>query len=147
MKFLLAAIHAKYIHTGLALYSLRGYAGRELREYIEVAEYTINQQMEEVLADLYDRKPDAIGFSCYIWNFSVVKRLVREFSKLRPDVPVWLGGPEVSYEYKKIFEELPEVTGIMSGEKRLFGNCWNCMWERRAVEGTFGSCRSELPAR
>ena len=63
MKFLLAAIHAKYIHTGLALYSLRGYAGRELREYIEVAEYTINQQMEEVLADLYDRKPDAIGFS------------------------------------------------------------------------------------
>ncbi len=116
MKFLLAAIHAKYIHTGLALYSLRGYAGRELREYIEVAEYTINQQMEEVLADLYDRKPDAIGFSCYIWNFSVVKRLVREFSKLRPDVPVWLGGPEVSYEYKKIFEELPEVTGIMSGE-------------------------------
>lgn len=81
MKFLLAAIHAKYIHTGLALYSLRGYAGRELREYIEVAEYTINQQMEEVLADLYDRKPDAIGFSCYIWNFSVVKRLVREFSK------------------------------------------------------------------
>ena len=116
MKFLLAAIHAKYIHSGLALYSLRSYAGRELREYIEVAEYTINQQVEEILADLYDRNPDAIGFSCYIWNFSVVKRLVREFSKLRPDVPVWLGGPEVSYEYEKTFEELPEVTGIMSGE-------------------------------
>ena len=116
MKFLLVAIHAKYIHTGLALYSLRSYAGRELRKYIEVAEYTINQQADEILADLYDRKPDAIGFSCYIWNFSVVKRLVREFSKLRPDVPVWLGGPEISYEYKKTFEELPEVTGIMSGE-------------------------------
>lgn len=116
MKFLLVAIHAKYIHTGLALYSLRSYAGRELRKYIEVAEYTINQQADEILADLYDRKPDAIGFSCYIWNFSVVKRLVREFSKLRPDVPVWLGGPEISYKYKKTFEELPEVTGIMSGE-------------------------------
>ena len=116
MKFLLVAIHAKYIHTGLALYSLRSYAGRELRKYIEVAEYTINQQTDEILADLYDRKPDAIGFSCYIWNFSVVKRLVREFSKLRPDVPVWLGGPEISYQYKKTFEELPEVTGIMSGE-------------------------------
>lgn len=116
MKFLLVAIHAKFIHTGIALYSLRSYAGRQLREHIETAEYTINQQTEEILADLYNRKPDVVGFSCYIWNFSVVKRLVREFSKLRPDVPIWLGGPEVSYEYKKIFEDFPEVTGIMVGE-------------------------------
>ena len=116
MKFLLAAIHAKYIHSGLALYSMKSYAGKELREHIEVAEYTINQQAEEILADLYNRKPDVIGFSCYIWNFSIVKRLLREFSKLRPEVPIWLGGPEASYEYKKIFEEFPEVTGIMIGE-------------------------------
>lgn len=116
MKFLLAAIHAKYIHTGLAVYSLRSYAGRELREHIEVAEYTINQQMEDILADLYRRKPDVIGFSCYIWNISLVKKLIREFHKLCPEVPVWLGGPEVSYGYPEIFENFPEVTGIMTGE-------------------------------
>lgn len=116
MKFLLAAIHAKYIHTGLAVYSLRSYAGRELREHIEVAEYTINQQMEDILADLYRRKPDVIGFSCYIWNISLVKKLIREFHKLCPEVPVWLGGPEVSYGYSEIFENFPEVTGIMTGE-------------------------------
>ena len=116
MKFLLAAIHAKYIHTGLAVYSLRSYVGEEMRESVEVAEYTINQQTEDILADLYRRKPDVIGFSCYIWNFSTVKKLMREFHKLRPEVPVWLGGPEVSYEYQEIFENFPEVTGIMLGE-------------------------------
>lgn len=116
MKFLLAAINAKYIHTGLAVYSLRSYAGSGLQEHVEIAEYTINQQMEDILADLYRREPDAIGFSCYIWNISMVKRLIREFHKLRPEVPVWLGGPEVSYEYQGILEEYPEVTGIMAGE-------------------------------
>lgn len=116
MKFLLVAIHAKYIHTGLAVYSLRSYAGKGLREHIEVAEYTINQQADRILADIYRRKPDVIGFSCYIWNFSMVKRLVRELAKLLPGVPIWLGGPEVSYEYEKLLEEYPEVTGIMLGE-------------------------------
>lgn len=116
MKFLLAAIHAKYIHTGLAIYSLRSYVGKGMQQYIETAEYTVNQCMEDILADLYRKKPDVIGFSCYIWNFSMVKKLVREFHKLRPEVPVWLGGPEVSYEYEKLFEDFPEVTGIMSGE-------------------------------
>lgn len=116
MKFLLAAIHAKYIHTGLAIYSLRSYAGKEMREHIEAAEYTINQRTDQILADIYRRRPDVIGFSCYIWNISIVKRLVRELAKLLPEVPIWLGGPEVSYEYEKIFGDYPEVTGIMIGE-------------------------------
>lgn len=116
MKFVLTAIDAKYIHTGLAVYSLRSYAGKEMREHVELAEYTINQRMEQILADLYKRKPDVIGFSCYIWNILLVRRLIREFSKLLPEVPIWLGGPEVSYEYQKIFEDFSEVTGIMQGE-------------------------------
>lgn len=130
MKFLLTAIHAKYIHTGLAVYSLRSFAGSKLREHIEIAEYTVNQQMEDILADLYRRGPDVIGFSCYIWNISMVKRLIREFHKLRPEAPVWLGGPEVSHavgrgeggglsgyrEWEDLFKTCPEVTGIMAGE-------------------------------
>lgn len=130
MKFLLTAVHAKYIHTGLAVYSLRSYAGEELRKHIEVAEYTINQQTEDILADIYRRRPDAVGFSCYIWNFPMVKKLVREIYKLLPDIPIWLGGPEVSYavrqgtggglsdyiEWGDILKSHPEVTGIMAGE-------------------------------
>ena len=66
MKFLLAAINAKYIHSNPAVYSLRAYAGEGLRQYVELAEYTINQPMEEILADIYRRRPEVIGFSCYI---------------------------------------------------------------------------------
>lgn len=62
MKFLLTAINAKYIHSNPAIYSLRAYAGEELRQSIELAEYTINQPVQEILADIYRREPDAIGF-------------------------------------------------------------------------------------
>lgn len=144
MKFLLVAIHAKYIHTGLAVYSLRSYAGREMREHIEAAEYTINQRTDQILADIYRRRPDVIGFSCYIWNISVVKRLVRELAKLLPGVPIWLGGPEVSYEYEKLLEKFPEVTGIMAGEGeetfrellQVYLEAWQEAGKREAIKGT-----------
>ncbi len=116
MKFLLVAINAKYIHSNPAIYSLRSYAGEEMRRHIELAEYTINNRMEQILADIYKRKPDVIGFSCYIWNWTLIRRLVREVAKILPEVPIWLGGPEVSYEYEQILTDYPEVTGIMIGE-------------------------------
>ena len=70
MKFLLVAINAKYIHSNLAVYSLKAFAekyGNNNNE-IEIAEYTINQYSDDILRDIYKRKPDAVGFSCYIWN-------------------------------------------------------------------------------
>ena len=93
---LLTAINAKYIHSNLAVYSLAAYAGMQGIE-THLAEYTINQLLEAVLSDIYDRRPDVLCFSCYIWNIEYVKELVTEFHKIRPLVPVWLGGPEVSF--------------------------------------------------
>ena len=116
MKFLLVALNSKYIHSNPALYSLRACAGDELREHVDLAEYTINHAFTDVLADIYKRKPDVIGFSCYIWNIGMVKELVTELHKLMPTVPIWLGGPEVSYDAPKLLTEYPEVTGIMVGE-------------------------------
>ncbi len=116
MKFLLVALNSKYIHSNPALYSLRAYVEDGLRERVELAEYTINHGFTEVLADIYKRKPDVIGFSCYIWNIGMVWELVTELHKLMPDVPVWLGGPEVSFDGEKLLTEHPEVTGIMVGE-------------------------------
>jgi len=115
MKFLLVALNTKYIHSNPALYSLRAYVGEELREHVELAEYTINHAFTDVLADVYKRQPAVIGISCYIWNIGMVWELVTELHKLMPKVPIWLGGPEVSYG-KDIFTEHPEVTGIMVGE-------------------------------
>lgn len=119
MRFLLTAVNAKYIHSNPAVYSLQAYACQEdptLKEQIFVAEYTINQQMEDVLADLYEHRPDVIGFSCYIWNIPYIEKLVRELKKLLPQVQIWLGGPEVSFDAEKVMEEYPQLTGIMLGE-------------------------------
>lgn len=116
MQFLLAAINAKYIHTNPALYSLRAYAGEELRPFVSLAEYTINNPMEEILGDLYKRHPDALGLSCYIWNFDLVRELLMELPKVLPDTDIWLGGPEVSFEAEGVLEQFPGIKGIMTGE-------------------------------
>ena len=131
VKFLLAAINSKYIHMNPAVYSLRTYAlgsGTLNTENAEIAivEYTINQSMDEILGDLYERKPDVIGFSCYIWNWQMTKELMVEVKKLLPQTDIFLGGPEVSYEAEKIMEQYgrvnegtgngPVIRGIILGE-------------------------------
>ncbi len=115
MKIILTAINAKYIHSNLAVYSLRAYAEMYKHE-VEIAEYTINQQLDDIMTDLYKKKPDVLCFSCYIWNLNYVEELVREIKKIFPELPIWLGGPEVSYDAKDVLERLPEVTGVMFGE-------------------------------
>ncbi len=119
MKFLLTAVNAKYIHTNPALYSLRAYAakyGQGLGEQVRLAEYTINQRPNEILSGIYKQNPDVIAFSCYIWNITEVLSLVRELHKILPHVPIWLGGPEVSYRAEEVLDSYPELTGIMVGE-------------------------------
>lgn len=115
MNIVLTAINAKYIHSNLAVYSLRAYASAYKNE-ISIAEYTINQQMDDILMDLYKKKPDVLCFSCYIWNISYVEDLIREIKKLFPNLPIWVGGPEVSYDAKDVLKRLPEITGVMMGE-------------------------------
>lgn len=115
MKTILAAVNAKYIHSNLAVYSLRSYAKYYLSE-TKIAEYTINQQIDEILMDLYREQPELLCFSCYIWNLDYVEELVREIKKILPETIIWLGGPEVSYDAKEVLLRLPEVAGVMKGE-------------------------------
>lgn len=115
MKFLLVAVNAKYIHSNPAVYSLKRFAG-EYTDAVEIAEYTINNRMEDILEDIYRRKPDAIGFSCYIWNIGMVEKLMGELHKLLPRLPVFLGGPEVTYDADKLLRKYPYLTGIFIGE-------------------------------
>lgn len=116
MKFLLAAFNAKYIHSNPAIYSLKAYAGEKYAPYIELGEYTINHSLSQILADIYTRKPDVIGFSCYIWNITLIEELLGEIHKLLPDTELWLGGPEVSFECRKLLAKYPFVKGIIVGE-------------------------------
>lgn len=116
---LLAAVNAKYIHSNLAVYSLQRYAGQRIpggMDRIGIAEYTINQQAETILADLFRRAPEVLCFSCYIWNMDVVARLLPEVKKVLPETQIWLGGPEVSYGAAAVLVKYPCVSGVMRGE-------------------------------
>lgn len=120
MKILLTAINAKYIHSNPAVYSLRAYALEAakgcLLPTIELAEYTINNRREEILADIYKKKPDVIAISCYIWNWSMISSLLMELPKVLPEAEIWLGGPEVSYNPDELLQRYPMVKGVMVGE-------------------------------
>ncbi len=115
MKVLLAAINAKYIHSNLAVYSLKGYAP-SYGESICIGEYTINQSVDDILIELYKEAPDVLCFSCYVWNVIYIKQLIVEVKKVLPDVEIWLGGPEVSYHGVRFLENCPQAKGIMLGE-------------------------------
>ena len=115
MDILLAAVNAKYIHTNLAVYSLKAYC-QEFSQRISLREYTINQEKDQILKDIYHRAPRVLCFSCYIWNISYVKELIRDIHKILPDTVIWTGGPEVSYDAENFLREMPEVFGVMLGE-------------------------------
>ena len=115
MKILLAACNAKYIHSNLAVYDLQAYAS-EYTDHIILKEYTINQQKDDIMRDIYLEHPDVVCVSCYIWNICFVKELMADLAKILPDVDFWAGGPEVSYDAEKFLSENPEFTGVMVGE-------------------------------
>lgn len=115
MKVLLVAINAKYIHTNPAVYLLRANAGR-FRNDIKIREFTINQSLDDILQGIVEEKPDFIGFSCYIWNIDMVKKLIRECKKLLPDALLWLGGPQAEAGAEQLLQEYPQIDGVMYGE-------------------------------
>lgn len=115
MKILLAACNAKYIHSNLAVYDLKAYSS-DYDEHVILREYTINQPKDEILKDIYSSGADVVCFSCYIWNISFVRELIRDLVKILPKTAFWAGGPEVSYDAEKFLTEMPKMTGVMVGE-------------------------------
>lgn len=122
MKLLLVAVNAKYIHSNLAVYSLKAYTEKYLPNQqnksvqLGLAEYTINHSEEDILARIYKADADIVAFSCYIWNIEMILRITGELKKVQPNVKIWLGGPEVSYDSEQCLVRHPELDGIMLGE-------------------------------
>ena len=118
MRFLLCGINAKYIHSNLAIFSLKAYTDRKKIPGADIIlkEYTINNYVEDILQDLYEEKADVVIFSCYIWNISFVRELAVELKKVSPNVKIWAGGPEVSYAANKFLMENSAFDLIMQGE-------------------------------
>ena len=119
MRIVLCAINSKFIHSNLAVHLLKAYALRfdaEKEKNIEIAEYTINNYAEDVLADLYLKKPDVIMFSCYIWNWEFTRSLFCDIHKVLPEAQIWVGGPEVSFDAEMTLKKYPDIKGVMIGE-------------------------------
>ena len=119
MKILLTAVNAKYIHSNPAVYSLQKFTAEYAPEYkkdIELAEFTINHYADDILQEIYRRKPDVVAFSCYIWNLQMIEKVLEDLPKILPDVQIWAGGPEVSYDAPDFLKKHPCMTGVMTGE-------------------------------
>ncbi len=115
MKVLLIAVNAKYIHSNLAVYSLRAYVRKHGFD-VDMKEYTINQQKATILGDIYRQKPEVVAFSCYIWNISLILELVCDLKKVLPKTEIWMGGPEATYDAESLLRKHWQIKGIMCGE-------------------------------
>jgi len=115
MKIILSTLNAKYIHSSLALRYLKAYNEQDFPD-IEIAEYSIKEPQINILSDLYQKEADIIGFSCYIWNIEETIELVRLLKKVKPDLIIVLGGPEVSYDIEYWLKRVKEIDYIVIGE-------------------------------
>lgn len=115
MNILLVALNAKFIHSSLALLCLKKYA-QSMENFITISEYTINHSLDFILSDIYEKNPQILCFSCYIWNISMVIDIIKNCKKVMPHTLIVLGGPEVSYESEKLMQENKEIDFIIRGE-------------------------------
>lgn len=115
MKTLLVGINAKFIHSNLAIRSISEYAKSHYELSIEICEFTINQRCEFILAEIFKKQPDILGFSCYIWNYEMIRQLVSQLKKVLPHTLIFLGGPEVSYHAPEVLSTT-QADFVLSGE-------------------------------
>ena len=121
MKVLLAAVNAKYIHTSLSVRTLKMYVNSD---DVEFCEYTINERSEDILRDIYEKKADAVLFSCYIWNISMCLDVAQMLKKVSPNITIIFGGPEVSFDDVEYMEKYSFIDGIMRGEGEAVFKEW-----------------------
>ncbi|MFE7061186.1 B12-binding domain-containing radical SAM protein [Sutcliffiella sp. NPDC057660] len=117
MKIIATTLNAKYIHTNLAIRYLKAYAEPEYT--VDLVEYTIKDPVMNIVSDLIQKKPDVIGFSCYIWNIEETIKVMSMLKKVNPDLIIVLGGPEVTYDVSYWLDRLSDADFIVIGEGEI----------------------------
>jgi len=113
MKIILATLNAKYIHTNIAIRTIARYC----KEFApKVREFTINDDIDSIIASLHSEKADVIAFSCYIWNIEKTLYISQTLKKVNPDIKIVLGGHEVSHCAEEILKEHRYIDFVISGE-------------------------------
>ncbi len=151
LKVLLVAVNAKYIHSNLAVYSLKQYADTFISENesdmnvdIEIAEYTINNFCDDVVQDIYKKQADVIAFSVYIWNVEFVCRVASTLKKVLPNTAFWVGGPEVSYRAEQFIADNPYIDMVMCGEGEQIFSEAVCTYYREEKVAQVIQCKNVL---
>ncbi len=114
MRVMLTTLNSKFIHSCLSIRYLREYV-RDLIE-VEIEEYTINQSIDYIVSEIYKKDLDLIGFSTYIWNLNETLQICEILKIVKPDIKIFLGGPEVSYDGVEVMEENKFIDFIIYGE-------------------------------
>ena len=117
MNTIITTLNAKYIHTSLSIRYLKAYAEPDFS--VQLAEYTIKDPIMNIVGDLHAKKPDVIGFSCYIWNIEETMKVVAMLKKINPNLCIVLGGPEVTYDVSEWLDLIPDADFIVIGEGEI----------------------------
>ncbi len=119
LKVVICALNSKFVHSCLAPWYLKATVDALSPEVeCRIIEGTINEKEEEILKRILASDADAVAFSAYIWNVSLVLSLSQKIKEGR-SVKILLGGPEVSYNAKEILQENPFVDYVISGEGEI----------------------------
>lgn len=98
-SILLVTLNSRYHHTAFGLRCLFANL-EELQPHTKIVEFVINQNARDIAEKLIAQNPKIIGFGVYIWNTNQTYQVVSLVKRLRPEIKLILGGPEVSYEYE-----------------------------------------------
>lgn len=128
MKILLTTLNSKFIHTNLAIRYLKEYAGEDYD--INILEFTINQNLNKIIADIHRLKPQIVGFSTYIWNITETLIITKALKLINPNIKIILGGPEVSFDIKELMNDQDQIDYIVYNEgertfKELLDSLYN----------------------
>lgn len=126
----ICAINSQYIHSSLAPWYLAAAAKAYCQQPVDVMvlEHTINQTDDAIVEAVAACPATVIGFSCYIWNITTIRRLLPRLAERRPEVVWLLGGPEVSFHPEEVLRGLPMVTFLQAGEgERPFARLLDCL--------------------
>lgn len=131
MKILLTTLNSKFIHSSLALRYLKSY-NKDRFPDIHIEEYTVNNDLDYILSEIYLKDYDIVCFSCYIWNVGQTLEIAKNLRKVNRKVKILLGGPEVSYNPMDILKEHRYIDYIIFGEgEETIGELFDCIINKR----------------
>ena len=139
MKLALVAVNSQFIHSNLAVKYLKSYT-KDLDYNCNIMEFSVNDNIQRVVEEIINEKPNIVAFSCYIWNMYYVKQLSDLIKLIDHNIRILYGGPEVSYDSEEILiDSTNNVDYIIEGEgEESYREFIECIISNRSLEGVKG---------